>query len=383
MFPRGFPFHSSEPVLLPIPARMNALSHYTGDGVTIAFIDSGFYPHPDLGGRVLVHVDATTESIREGSRFRHPMWYSWHGQMTSVIACGNGHNSNGRYRGIASSAQLVLIKVSTQKKQLKEHDILRGMEWLLKNHQRFNVRVLNLSVGGDNATDDPNHVLFQATDALIAAGITVIVAGGNNPTAPIVPPNSAPNAITVGGYDDQNSLDVADWKLYSNAYGVAVDGSLKPDILAPANWLPSPVLPKTIVERQMQWLTPLLDLSPDDEQKLTALLKQGARDLELTQEEIDQPTQELKDKLLAKIREYKIVDSQHQYVSGTSVSTAIISSVVAQMLQANPRLTPPIIKAILIKTAKQLPDTPIEQQGAGVVDATAAVKVANEFIVPL
>ena len=35
---------------------------------------------------------------------------SWHGMMTSVVACGNGRLSGGLYRGLASEARLVLVK---------------------------------------------------------------------------------------------------------------------------------------------------------------------------------------------------------------------------------------------------------------------------------
>src|SRR5579859_5957980 len=177
-------------------ARCAAPTNVTGRGITIAFIDSGFYPHPDLAGRVLCHIDATSERIVEGRRFNSPEWYSWHGQMTSVIAAGAGE----AFPGLARESTLVLIKVSTVHKQIKERDILRGLRWLLANHARLGVRVVNLSVGGDFESADPDHPIYGAVAQLTAAGVVVCAAAGNGARQHLVPPASAPNAITVGGY---------------------------------------------------------------------------------------------------------------------------------------------------------------------------------------
>lgn len=379
MFPRGYPTYNLEhPFLLPTPVRIGASPLFTGRDVTIAFIDSGFYPHPDLGNRVLLHVDASTDPvIVSNTRFRRPMWYSWHGMMTSVIACGDGRSSNGFYRGTASDAHLVLIKVSTPNKEIKERDILRGMNWLIANGEGLGVRIVNISVGGDFPSDDPEHPLYAAVCALIDKGIIVVVAGGNSPGSPLVPPNSAPEAIAVGGYDDHNTLDYTRWTLYQNSFGNAYDGTSKPDLVAPAKWIASPILPHTPVAREARWLSALLDLKPGDHEGLQQILRQGAHDLPLSRSEITSPSDAVQAKLLGRIHEHKIVDAHHQYVEGTSVAAAIVSGVAAQLLEVNSSLTPPEVKAILIETAKRIPDSPHEQQGAGVIDAAGAVALAD------
>src|SRR6185369_3877642 len=106
--------------LLPTPERTNALRDYTGRGVVMAFIDAGFYSHPDLEGRIRLHVDASTNRVIEQDAGFESSDLSWHGQMTSVIAAGDGKISNGKYRGIASGAELILVKVSTPKGHIKE-----------------------------------------------------------------------------------------------------------------------------------------------------------------------------------------------------------------------------------------------------------------------
>ncbi len=375
-FTSNYPnFHVGEPTLLSTPARTGALTEYTGQGVTIAFIDSGFYPHPDIEGRILVHADASTNRVVEQISDFNTSDLSWHGQMTSVIACGNGQSSNGKYRGIASNAQLVLVKVSTPKGQIKETDILRGLRWVIDTHQRFNVRIVNISVGGDFVYNQPDHLLHKAIRKLTKAGVTVVVAAGNRQINHLLPPASAAEAITVGGIDDCNSVDASKWSLYHHNYGTIYDGTRKPELVAPANWLASPIMPNSTVAREAYWLGQLL--RNPSEADVQTLLEGGYADLSLHKDEIKKG-KELYRLLETRIHAHKIVDTQHQHVDGTSVAAPIVTSVVAQMLEANPRLTPREIRAILTRTARQLEGAPIEQQGAGVLNAAAAVYAALE-----
>jgi serine protease AprX len=47
--------------VIPTPLRLNANKEYTGDGVVIAFLDSGFYAHPDHVDRVVAYHDVAGE----------------------------------------------------------------------------------------------------------------------------------------------------------------------------------------------------------------------------------------------------------------------------------------------------------------------------------
>ncbi len=376
IFTSNYPnFQAGEPTILSTPERTGALGTYNGAGVTVAFIDSGFYPHPDLNGRILVHADASTHHITEQVTDFTTNDLSWHGQMASVIACGDGTMSNGKYRGIASGANLVLVKVSTPIGHIKEADILRGLRWLIDTYQRFNVRVVNISVGGDFVYNKADHLLHKAIRKLTRAGVTVVVAAGNRHVDYLLPPASAAEAITVGGFDDHNSLDESQWTPYHHNYGVVYDGTRKPEIIAPANWLASPIMPHSSVAREAHWLGKLLQ--KPSEQEVQILLTEGYNDLGFPKDEIKKD-QGLYHKLEARIHAHKIIDTQHQHVDGTSVAAPIVTSVIAQMLQANPRLTPRQIRAILTRTAQRLNGIPVEQQGAGVLNASAAVQTALE-----
>ncbi|MDZ4767908.1 MAG: S8 family serine peptidase [Chloroflexota bacterium] len=362
------------PYLLPTPERMGAPHAYSGRGVVMAFVDSGFYMHTDLVGRILVHVDASTGHVVEQAGVTEADDLSWHGQMTSVIACGSGASSGGRYRGIASESRLVLIKVSSPRGQVKERDILRGLRWLIDAGVRYGVRVVNLSVGGDEVSGDPDHPLHRAVARLTEMGIAVVAASGNRGAGEVFPPASAPDAIVIGGYDDANSLDRARRTMFHSNYGWAHDGTSKPDLLAPARWIASPILPGSVVDREAYWLGPLL--MTEGERALKQLLYSGFGDLSIARDHAMHPDANLYAMLQARINGHKLIDARHQHVDGTSVSAAIASSVVAAMIQANPFLTPGTIRSMLMETALPLADIPAAQQGAGMIDPARAIDAA-------
>lgn len=377
MFTANYPnFQFGHPALLSTPERTGALSVYTGRGVVIAFVDSGFYPHPDLAGRVLVHVDASTNHVTEQPPERFAFDdLSWHGQMTSVIAAGDGSLSGGRYRGIASAAQLVLVKVSTPRGHVKERDILRGLRWIIDTHRRFNIRVVNLSVGGDYVNSDPEHPLHRAVRRLVEAGVTVVAATGNRAAPQVLPPASAAEVIAVGGLNDHNTCDASCWTMYHSNYGVACDGSNKPDLIAPAEWIAGPIMPETPVAREARWLGSILHVRDNGE--LRHLLDRCYGDLGLPRTAALEPDANVYAMLQARINSHKIVDAHHQFVDGTSVAAPIVTAVVAQMLEANGRLTPAAIRHILTTTAWPLPGVERNRQGAGVLCAADAVHKAE------
>ncbi len=361
--------------LLSTPERLGALPEYTGRGVVMAFVDSGFSMHPDIRSRIVVHADASTLHIIETPTVGELSPLSWHGQMTTVVAAGDGRTSNGKFRGAACESQLVLVKVSTPDGQIKERDILRGLRWLLDTHRRLKVRIVNLSVGGDFVSSDPNHPLYRVVQKLTDAGVTVIAAAGNRGHHELVPPASAPLAITVGGYDDHNTLDSSEWKMYHSSYGTAYDGTPKPEIIAPAAWIASPILPESDMAREAAWLAPLLN--GRSESALEDLLHHAADLFGLSPRQATHPESGRVHHLLQeRINKHKLIDAHHQHVDGTSVSTAIVSSVVAQMLEANPNLTPAQIRDILIHTAVPLPHISPKRQGAGRLNAAEAVRQA-------
>src|SRR5262249_32248810 len=232
--------------VIPTAARLNADPRHTGRGVTIAFLDSGFYPHPDLTrrtDRILAYKDLTGERASLAASHPSESW-QWHGTQTSVAAAGNGHLCEGIYRGLAYESQLVLVKVS-ERGRITEEKIARGINWVIKNRERFNIRVLNISLGGDEDVPCSRSIVDQAAEEAIRNGIVIVVAAGNSGDRHSIPPANSPSVITVGGYHDNNQIEGNGLDLYHSNFGVTADGTVKPEIVAPAMWVAAPILPRT------------------------------------------------------------------------------------------------------------------------------------------
>ena len=112
----------------------------------------------------------------------------------------------------------------------------------------------------------------------------------------------------------------------------------------------------------------------DDELRIAIELHKGVdKDLD---EAASLPIPLLRQLITIKLREGNVINEHYKYVDGTSFAAPIVSSIVACMLEASPRLTPPQIKRILIDTAERVHDIEVDRQGWGVVNARRAVELA-------
>lgn len=365
--------------VLSTPLRLDADERFTGKGVTIAFLDSGFYPHVDLttpknriiGYRSLLDGDGDLKSLFK------PDVASWHGMMTSVVAAGNGSLSNGFYRGIAPDADVVLVKLA-RTGRITDGNIQEGLEWVLENKEKYRIRVVNISAGGDDEQHYLTDPLSKAVEECTAAGITVVCAVGNAghlPGHPVFPPASAPSCIAVGGLDDRNSVNRAKRGMYRSSYGPTIDGLQKPEVIAPSIWVPAPILPNTPTAQQASLLD-RLDKSADD--KLHEIISShpgidGELDAAL-----DRPVHSIRQIIALKIHRESVITKHYKYVDGTSFSAPIVSSVVAQLLEAAPHLSPQEVKKTLISSAERLPHYEVDRQGWGVIDPRRAVELAMQ-----
>jgi serine protease AprX len=367
--------------VLSTPLRLDADERFTGKGVTIAFLDSGFYPHVDLttpsnrivGYRNLLHADGDLASLFQ------PDVASWHGMMTSVVAAGNGSLSNGFYRGIAPDADVVLVKLA-RTGRITEQNIEEGLEWILANRTKYRINIINISAGGDFEQSYLHDSLSQMVEECTKQGLTVVCAAGNSghlPNHPVYPPASAPSCIAVGGLDDNNSINRAKRGMYRSSYGPTIDGLQKPELIAPSIWVPAPILPNTPTAQQAGLLEKL-DKASDDE--LHKIIRENPNiDGELDAA-LDRPVHSIRQIIALKLRQESVITKSYKYVDGTSFAAPIVSSIIAQMLEANPKLTPQQIKRILISTAERLPHYEVDRQGWGVVDPRRAVEKALAFV---
>ncbi|MEJ7577333.1 MAG: S8 family serine peptidase [Pyrinomonadaceae bacterium] len=362
-------------LVLPTPLRLDADERFTGRNQTIAFLDSGFYAHPDLTtpqNRILAYHNIVPGGV---STLETTDAASWHGMMTSVVAAGNGSLAGGFYRSIAPHAQVVLVKISASGR-IPERNIMQGLDWVIEHKDEYNIRVVNISAGGDGESSYLNNPLAKTVERAVRRGLTVVCAVGNaglQPGHPVYPPASAPSCIAVGGLDDQNSLDRARRGMYRSSYGPTFDGLQKPELIAPGIWVPAPILPHTPTAAEAE-LYHTLDAAPDaDLRSLIEAHKEIDADL---YDARTLPVPLLRQLITIKLREGNVISEHYKYVDGTSFAAPIVSSVVACMLEANPDLTPQQIKRILIDTAERLPHIEIDRQGWGVVAPRRAVEVA-------
>ncbi|HVY45926.1 MAG TPA: S8 family serine peptidase [Minicystis sp.] len=358
----------ARPQILSIPERLAAHPKFTGRGVCMAFVDSGFYPHPDLmrpRRRIKVYADAARDQP-VGGEFFTPQPSSWHGTMTACVAAGNGYVSGGRYRGLASEADVVLIKCGVDDGRIHGKNVAHAIRFPLR-YRHLGIQILNVSVGV--RTDDPaRDDVERAVAEVVAAGITVFAAAGNTPGAVPVAPGAAREAITCGGADDKGTFDTADDRPWPSSFGTTHPGVDKPDLLAPAIWVPAPMLPGTLTAREAAPLFQLLSVLEE------ASAEHGFSETRQTAspEEMKSVTS-LIEAVGARIGRCKYISPDYQHVDGTSFASPITASVAAQMLEANPKLTPALLREGLTSTAEPLPRVDRKQQGAGMLRPRAAV----------
>ncbi len=360
--------------VIPTARRLGASEAYTGRGVTIAMLDSGFCRHPDIAtpsDRIVALVDVTES--QDPTEPGEGCDWMWHGTQTTVVAAGNGFLSNGLYAGLARKARLALVKVS-DRGRISDADIGRGLEWVLENRERYGIRIVNMSLGGDVDASFASSEIDRAAERLVAAGVVVVVAAGNagcGPNYTPIPPANSPSVITVGGYDDGNTIG-GEIAPYCSNFGFTVDGILKPEVVAPAMWVAAPILPATESYRRAVALS-AIDATPDV--FLVDIPASVWRDAELPRDECADVAGVRRGVAEAILR-HKIVATHYQHVDGTSFAAPIVASIVAQMLEANPHLTPAAVKNILISTADRIAGIPAERQGHGTINAGRAVALA-------
>ena len=209
-----------------------------------------------------------------------------HGTHLASIIASSDVNPDAQYNGIAPDANLVIVRAFDAEGRGRYSDVIAGIEWIVRNKDTYNIRVLNLSFSAPPQSfywDDP---LNQAVMKAWQAGIVVVAAAGNSgPEAMTIGvPGNVPYVITAGAFsDNQTPLDKSDDFVTSfSSAGPTVEGFVKPEVVAPGS--------------------KLLGLMPD-----TAQLA------------VDHPT-------------WKVTDNYYT-MSGTSQATAVTSGLAALILQ--------------------------------------------------
>jgi serine protease AprX len=387
------------------PASINApavwSAGYSGKGIGVAVLDSGINNDGDLG--VYSHGPVYTEdfTIAANSKGKRPAsngldWYG-HGQHVAGIIASNGKSSNCAdctqvVTGIAPGVNLVNLKVLDASGEGSDSFVLAAIDRAIALKDKYNIRVMNLSLGRpvfESYTQDP---LCQAVEAAWKAGITVVVSAGNDGRdnsvgnegyGTIDTPGNDPYVITVGAMRSMGTATRADDLVasYSSKGPSAVDHVVKPDLVAPGNQILS-----LLAQHETLAVTYPEDLAPLSAYKHTSTSAgkpaiQPAYDPNSGQ----QPPS---------VKVAPGYSNRYLILSGTSMAAAVVSGAAADLLEAVPSLTPDQVKILLMKTASKSfpsfssvtdPDTnqtftsyyDIFTVGAGYLDLNAALALAK------
>ncbi|MFL6283257.1 MAG: S8 family serine peptidase, partial [Pyrinomonadaceae bacterium] len=243
-------------------AGLQGVPGVTGKGVGIAIIDTGISTsHPDFQknnkSRVAVSVDFTGSSNMSGILMGVGQDRNGHGTGVASVAAGNGSASKGygeSYVGIAPDASILDLKVLDENGSGTSSGVMAAINWAVVNQKRYNVRVINLSLGAIVPESYRTDPLCKAVERAVLAGIVVVAAAGNDGhTNEIVgyktngdplyrqvfgaihSPGSSPYAITVGASDTNGTAKRSDDTIaqFSSKGPTLIDHLVKPEIVAP------------------------------------------------------------------------------------------------------------------------------------------------------
>lgn len=274
----------------------------TGKGVTVAVIDTGVGEHFDLTfprSKILHFENILTDDST-------PCDDNGHGTFVCGLIAGNGLLSGGRLCGVAPGCNLVVVKALNEKGETSAINILKAMQWVHENRQKYNIKVCCMSFGAEPlGYGDP---LVAGAEVLWRDGIVVVSAAGNSGPAEktIKSPGTASRIVTVG------ALDYGENPSFETEYSVANFSSrgpglygFKPDCLAPG--------------------VKIKGLGSSAEKIYTEM-------------------------------------------SGTSMSAPIVAGLCALILEKRPNLKPDQVKMILLRSGKKYSNNR-NDEGAGLVDA--------------
>jgi serine protease AprX len=184
-----------------------------GDGMTVALIDTGTDPrHESLKERVLAFKDFVNNQSE-------PYDDNGHGTHCASLIAGEGV-------GVAPESRLVVVKVMDRDGACYLSDALKALDWCVENKDRYGIKIVSFSVGGENPSDG-SSLLDEACNRMVDEGMVMCVAAGNSGPTPgsIVIPGDAEKVITVGAIDTRGSI------FEKSSRGPAASGEIKPDVV--------------------------------------------------------------------------------------------------------------------------------------------------------
>ncbi|HPQ69836.1 MAG TPA: S8 family peptidase [bacterium] len=319
-----------------VAVRQSAIDFagYTGTGIGVAVLDSGIArTHADFSKVFGNRVVAARNFTNEGNVINVNDGYG-HGTHVAGIIAGNGRRSydlgyDTTFEGVAPEANLIIAKVLKSNGSGLISDVIEALEWVTANRGRYNIRVVNLSLGLPPMDPWQYDPLCQAVENAVQNRLIVVVAAGNygyyngqNLYGSIASPGLSPSAITVGASDmrgtakrQRDALGHNDNVAFFSSRGpTAWNGLAKPDLVAPGVEIIAPYAPGSL----------LGTIYPD---RIVNGCDYGATSCSGT---------------------------DYFQMSGTSMAAPVVAGTAALLVQANSNLTNNEAKAILMLSAQPL-----------------------------
>lgn len=145
-----------------LPLSGTLTTAHTGAGVRVYVVDTGVVSqHTEFSDRVQPGFSAIADGYGTED-------CNWHGTHVAGTAAGSGY-------GVAPQAQIVPVRVLGCDGTGTWSQVIAGLDWILANHPAGTPGVVNMSLGGS-----PSDAADEAVRAVIAAGLVVVVAAGND-----------------------------------------------------------------------------------------------------------------------------------------------------------------------------------------------------------
>jgi serine protease AprX len=319
---------------------VGAIPGVSGQGIGVAIVDSGISPHAALTNKVVANVSLIVGDPSVQDAFGH-------GTHVAGIIAGSASAAasvTGLFNGgVAPGVQLINVRVLGADGVGRTSDVIAGIQWAIANRARYNIRVINLSLGHpvmEPAATDP---LCEVVGEAVQAGIVVVAAAGNDGVAPdgsrilggINSPGNSPWAVTVGSLNTWGTAKRSDDTVttYSSRGPARFDGTVKPDVVAPGNKIVSLEASGSYIPSAYSYL-------------------------------------------------HRAGNGTNSYMqlSGTSMAAPMVSGGVALLLQGTPNMAPSQVKMALQAGATYMPDAGLMGAGAGSVNFMASRKLTTTLL---
>ena len=240
-----------------VQSTRSFMSPLFGRGVLVAVLDSGIdyenndFRNMDGSTRILRLWDQTvegnppdgyeigTEYMREqinealltGNRNLVPSRdRSGHGTAVAGVAAGNGRNSEGVYRGVASESELVIVKLGTPREGSfpRTTELMQALNYVVDVAVQENKPiVINISIGNTYGPHDGTSLLERFIDDISGFGRAVICIGSGNEGTSAghtegILTEGMEEEVQIAVQDREQSLNVQIWKSYVDDVDISI-----------------------------------------------------------------------------------------------------------------------------------------------------------------